>query len=141
MVVTLLVIAFILHIAFAIAEMDPFEPPLLLKRVIGMKPWVGSWPDDESCGTKNPATDFNPAKARKLTATITRNAGAYNVIMALGFLWCWFPGVLAFPTDNQSVAAIRSFFSVVQSPFLAICATYFTWDRIYVSWQRFLLVL
>ena len=103
----LLFSAYVLHIGFAILEMDPFEPPSLLKIVIRQKPWVGSWPDEKSCES---ATDFDPAMARKLTSTITRNAGAYNVIMALGFLWCWFPGVLGFPADNQSVAAIRSFF-------------------------------
>lgn len=83
-----------LHSLFVILEMWPFGTPVLLRVV--MSKWH---------------VNISDPKAVQLVSTIVRNAGAYNVIITAGFIWCLFPGMCKFlPADPESVKAISAFF-------------------------------
>jgi hypothetical protein len=46
----------------------------------------------------------------KLAATIVRNAGSYNLILAAGFILSAFPGNVGVAMDSPGVPAFRCFF-------------------------------
>src|SRR5215217_598246 len=84
---TLLIIAAILHAAFAIGEMFPWHYPFLLRSVARGLPDAGG------------GARFSEAQLRGV-ATIVHNAGIYNVALAVGLAWAACPNAskaLAFP--------------------------------------------
>jgi uncharacterized membrane protein len=97
---TILVIAFLLHLGFAIFELFPWDPPYLLNRVIAKM-------NDENAEEPNVlSSDVD----RKLVSIIVHNAGIYNLILAAGFLWAAFPTLFGSSLNEQSVNALRLFF-------------------------------
>ncbi len=78
---TLLVIAAILHFAFMLAELVPWPFPLLLR--IASK--------------RLPKGEFFTPSQQELVATVVRNAGIYNCILASGFVWAIMLGEAGLP--------------------------------------------
>lgn len=90
--VLILVVAGFLHLLFVAGEMFPWHHPLLLQRVSLKKKVV--FGDDQL----------------RLAATIVRNAGIYNLILAAGFFWSAFPDRVGLAADPPGVWALRCFF-------------------------------
>lgn len=70
------VIGFILHLVFAFGEIVPLQDgmPFIVKSVIEKK-----------------GVEFTSDDQLHLVLNIVRNAGTYNFVVAMGFLWAAFP--------------------------------------------------
>jgi hypothetical protein len=90
------VVAAILHLCFAMGEMFPWQCPVILGALL------------RSLRRKK-NVEFTGEQLR-LTATIVRNAGIYNVIVAAGFLGLIFPGEIGFPSDPAALKPFECFF-------------------------------
>jgi uncharacterized membrane protein len=85
-------VAGILHLGFVAGEMFPWSLPVILKRVITQRQVTLS------------------TEQATLVATIVRNAGIYNLIVAAGFFWSAFPDALGLTLEPLAIKAIRCFF-------------------------------
>ena len=66
-----LILVAVLHLIFMVCELFPWETPVLLRLASRKLPGGGLWTDPQ----------------RALVATIVKNAGIYNGIIAAGLLW------------------------------------------------------
>src|SRR5262245_34997145 len=67
----ILIVAGLLHLAFALGELFPWPEPVLLQFASKKLPARPAWSNAQ----------------RALVATVVHNAGIYNVILAGGLLW------------------------------------------------------
>jgi uncharacterized membrane protein len=96
----ILFVAFFLHLGFAVGELFPWDPPLLLANVI--KKRNDGAPEEQKVLT-------SPGE-RRLVSIVVHNAGIYNLIVAAGFLWGLFPDHFGNALDERGIAALRLFF-------------------------------
>ena len=94
-----LILAAVLHFGFFGMEMFPWSEPFILKKIVEAE---NKKPDKEEIEFLSPE--------KELVANIVHNAGVYNLIVAMGFVWCLVPSLFGGQLDATSIRSIQCFF-------------------------------
>jgi uncharacterized membrane protein len=94
-----LILAAVLHFGFFALEMIPWSEPIILKSIVETE---NEKPDQEKI-------EFSDTE-KQLVANIVHNAGVYNLIVAMGFVWCLVPSLFGGQLDATALRSTQCFF-------------------------------